>query len=338
MKVFIAGFGTIGKKFLELICIKNQDFQKTYGEEIKVVGVVDSKSYEASKDGVCALTVLGNKTMNGKCGSKARGKMSCVDVMKLVDFDVLVECTPTNIVDGGEGLENILYALRKGKDVITVNKGPLALKFSELKKIADKKGCIFRYEGSVGGGMPLINVCKESLAGQKIKSIHGIFNGTCNYILSKMDEGISFGQALKEAQLMGYAEADPTYDVKGIDCAAKVAILANSIFGKNVTIKDIDVTGIDVITEDAVAMAAKQGMVIRLIGEIKENKLTASPRLIPRGHPLSRSGTDNIAIINTELAGMVTVSGIGAGGAETASAVLSDLNYIYEKRIGKVKN
>ena len=332
MKVFISGFGTVGQGVMELITMKSIEMSDYVDEPVQIVGVMDSKSYILKEDGLCALCVLGRKKTKGRCGEDLREGKEGKDILDMVDFDVLIECTPTNIDDGGEGLKNIEYALSKGKDVITVNKGPLALKFKELMDIADKNGCIFRYEGSVGGAMPIINLCKEGLAGQKIRSILGIFNGTCNFILSRMDSGMPFEQALKEAQQLGYAEADPTYDIKGIDSACKVTILANSVFGRNVTIKDVSINGVDTITQDAIALAKDQGMVIRLIGEVSEDKLEVSPRLIPEGHPLSIKGTLNPAVVQTDFAGPITVSGRGAGRNETASAIFSDLIYIMRKK------
>ena len=173
--------------------------------------------------------------------------------------------------------------------------------------------------------MPIINLCNDALAGQKIKSIQGIFNGTCNFILSRMDGGLPFDHALKEAQQLGYAETDPTNDIEGYDSASKVVILANSVFGMNAKFKDVSITGITAVTSEAIALARESGMVIRLIGEVSKDKLEVSPRLIPKGHPLSISGSLNTALINTDLAGPITVSGRGAGRKETASAILSDL-------------
>ena len=331
MKVFISGFGTVGQGVFELLLLKLDLLDSMGG--VKVVGIMDSKSYSVDNDkGICGLCAIGGKKLSGKVGKNDRNGMEGKDILDLADYDVLIECTPTNIEDGGEGLRNIRHALEKGKDVITVNKGPLALKFRELSDLAKKNGCIMRYEGSVGGAMPIINLCKEALAGQKIRSIHGIFNGTCNFILSRMDSGMPFQQALKEAQQLGYAEADPTYDIKGIDSACKVTILANSVFGRDVSIKDVSITGIDTISEEAVALAAENDMVIRLIGEVSDNKLNVSPRLIPKGHPLSLAGTLNMAVVETDCAGPITVSGRGAGRQETASAILSDLLAIMEER------
>ncbi|MBQ2486042.1 MAG: homoserine dehydrogenase, partial [Candidatus Methanomethylophilus sp.] len=254
-------------------------------------------------------------------------------VMDSVQYDLLIEVSPTDVETGGTGLKTIRHALECGKDVITVNKGPLALHFHDLIALAKKNGCKFRFEGSVGGAMPIINLCHENLKGEKISSIRGIFNGTCNYILSKMDNGQPFEQALKEAQQLGYAETDPTNDVEGYDAATKVVILANSVFHRDVSFKDVKITGITGITPDAIAQAKSHNMVIRLVGEITETRLEVAPRLIPIGHPLSISGTLNIAQIDADLAGPITITGRGAGKIETASAILSDLIAIMSMRL-----
>ena len=332
MKVFLSGFGTVGQGVMEVLMLKKPYLDKRLSEPVEFRGITDSRTYTVSDRDICALCALGNKSTTGKVGHDERNGKSVVEIMEMCDFDLLIETTPTNVEDGGEGLKNIRWALEHGKDVITVNKGPLALCFRELQDIADRNGCILRYEGSVGGIMPIINTCRDSLAGQKIKSIKGIFNGTCNFILSRMDSGLPFEQALKEAQQLGYAETDPTYDIEGYDSASKVVILANSVFGRDVKFKDVSVTGISTVTNEAVALASENGMVIRLIGEVSDTKLEVAPRLIPKGHPLSISGTLNTALIETDLAGPITVSGRGAGRKETASAILSDLIAIADER------
>ncbi len=330
MRIFLSGMGTVGQGVLEIISAKMPMLEERYGN-ITIAGVMDSKSYAISDEGLDIASVLEKKRTERRCGDDRNGLIG-PEILGKADYDILIECTPTNIDDGGEGLKNITAALENGKDVITVNKGPLALEFCKLMALADKKGSIMRFEGSVGGAMPIINLCREGLAGQNIRSINGIFNGTCNFILSRMDRGMPFDQALKEAQQLGYAEADPTYDIKGIDSACKVAILANAVFGRDVTIKDVSINGIDTITDGAIALAKDHDMVIRLIGEVSKDKLDVSPRLIPKGHPLSLTGTLNTAVIQTDFAGPITVSGRGAGRSETASAILSDLIYILEAR------
>ena len=330
MRVFICGFGTVGQGVAEVIASRKKYFSDRFGQNVDIVGVMDSKTFSIDGNGMDPLELISRKKETRKVGTETY--TDSVNVLDSVDYDLLVEVSPTDVKTGGVGLINIRHALETGKDVITVNKGPLALKFNELTELAEKNGCRFRFEGSVGGAMPIINLCRENLAGEKINSIRGIFNGTCNFILSKMDKGQPFEQALKEAQQMGYAETDPTNDIEGYDSACKVVILANSVFGRDVTFKDVQITGITSITEEAIALAASRNMVIRLIGEVSDTKLEVSPRLIPKGHPLSISGTLNTAQILSDLAGPVTVSGRGAGRLETASAVLSDLIAIMNER------
>ena len=332
MKAFICGFGTIGQSVARVIKEKQEFFKERYGEPLIIVGALDSRSFVTDPEGLDADVLLESKKTKGTVGDKVYREIK--DALDSIDFDILIEVTSTDINTGGVGLDNIKYALKHDKDVVTANKGPLALKYKELMNLADEHNRYLLFEGTVGGAMPIINLNKYDLAGQKIKSIRGIFNGTCNYILTKMDSGQPFEQALKEAQQQGYAETDPTNDVEGYDSACKVVILANSIFGRNVTFKDVDITGITTINSDAIALAKSNDMVIRLIGEVSANKLEVAPRLIPRGHPLSLPGTLNTAEIITEYAGPITVSGIGAGGIETASAILSDLIDIMDERIG----
>ena len=332
MKAFVCGFGTIGQSIARVIKEKQEFFTKRYREPLTLVGALDSRSYIADPDGLDIDAVIEAKNETGKVGDREYKDIR--EALDSVDYDILIEVTSTDIETGGVGLTNIRYALEHGKDVVTANKGPLALRYRELTDLADKHDRYLLFEGTVGGAMPIINLNKYDLAGQNIKSIRGIFNGTCNYILTKMDDGQPFEQALKEAQQQGYAETDPTNDVEGYDSACKVVILANTIFGRNATLDDVDITGITTINSDAVALAQNNGMVIRLIGEISPTKLEVAPRLIPRGHPLSLPGTLNTAEIITEYAGPITVSGIGAGGLETASAILSDIIDIMDERIG----
>lgn len=330
MRVFICGFGTVGQGFAEVLARRMDFLEERYGCPILVTGAMDSKTYVLDRNGLDPLDLVATKQRTGRVGED-----EYTDSTRVLDqaaYDILVEVSPTDIKTGGAGLRNITHALENRKDVITVNKGPLALKFNELITLARRNKCKFRFEGSVGGAMPIINLCRENLRGEKIESIRGIFNGTCNFILSKMDKGQPFDQVLKEAQQMGYAETDPTNDIEGYDSACKVAILANSVFGRNVTFDDVKITGITGITEEAIALAASRNMVIRLIGEVSETKLEVGPRLVPRGHPLSISGTLNTAQIISDLAGPITVSGRGAGRTETASAILSDLISIMDER------
>lgn len=332
MDILIAGFGVVGQGVAEAIRDKRELFTTRFGEEVRIVGALDSSSYEIDPTGLDPSRLINQKLSTGKVGRKELDT-DLREITQRLDYDTLIDVTPTNILNAEPGYTNIRSALEAGRNVITSNKGPLALKFRDISRLAAKNGVHLRYEGSVGGAMPVINLSRELLMGEKIYSLRGILNGTCNFILHRMkEEGLPFDSALREAQELGYAERDPTYDIDGIDSACKLAILANAIFDMDVTYSDVLRTGIRGVTEEAIALATEQKKVIRLIGEISENKLEVSPRLVPRGHPLSIGGTLNMVQLITDLAGDITVAGRGAGKKETASAILSDMLAVLKDR------
>lgn len=212
--------------------------------------------------------------------------ISGLEVMNEVEYDCLVEVTPTNIEDGEPARTHILTAFRAGKDVVTSNKGPLALSYSKLIDEARSNGVQFKFEASVGGAMPILNFAHETLAGCDINSVFGILNGTTNFILSRMaKEGSSYEQTLNEAQQLGIAETNPAQDVDGIDAACKVVILANSILGRDVSFKDVEINGISKITPEAISLAKKEGYLIKLIGEASMKLWKYPHALSGKDHP-----------------------------------------------------
>lgn len=308
-KLSIIGFGAVGQGVATLV-------QKL--PQVKVVAVADSK-------GVSLMPDLDDVLARKRAGQPiANSDLTALDVIRTIDHDIVVEVTPTNVIHGEPGLTHVREALRNRRNVVTSNKGPLVVAFSELNQLARASGVALRYEATVGGAMPIINLIRDTLAGTRVLDIRGVLNGTCNYILTRMvEEGLDYDQVLSEAQDMGIAEADPTYDVTGIDTACKVVILANAFFSRNVTFEDVSITGIERITLDALQLAWQRGYAVKLIGDVQE--LSVSPKLISLRHPLNVSGTLNAASILTETAGEITVTGKGAGSIETASAILSDV-------------
>ncbi|WP_292460777.1 homoserine dehydrogenase [Methanothermococcus sp.] len=332
MKVILVGFGVIGKGVVKVIDKKKNHLKSKYGLDLKIVAICDRSGAAIDENGLDLKTALKVKEETGKISNyPEKGKnMSIVDVIKTVDADAIVEATPTNIETGEPAKTHMIEAFKNGKHVITANKGPLALYFNELTSYAEKYNKIFRYEASVGGAMPIINLAKETLAGNEITEIKGILNGTTNYILTKMEkEKLDFDTVLKEAQELGIAETNPHQDISGLDTAAKIVILANSIMNKNVSIKDVKLEGITRITPEALTMANKSGYTIKLIGEVSENKLEVGPKLIPIDDPMNVKGSLNVAMLNTDLAKEVVVVGRGAGDIETSSAILSDIISVY---------
>ncbi|HEX7575364.1 MAG TPA: homoserine dehydrogenase [Candidatus Methanoperedens sp.] len=324
-RISIIGFGAVGQGVARSILSK-QEYLNKQGIDLHVVGISDSKGCEINEKGIDIEAALLRKKQKG---SVALGAGIGIDIIRDVEHDIVVEVTPTNINNGEPGLGNMRDAFDSGKHVVTSNKGPLALHFSELKELAEDNGLFFRYEATVGGAVPIFNLVHEALAGNTVLGIEGILNGTCNYILTRMsDERMPYDLVLKEAQELGFAETDPTYDVEGIDSAIKLVIIANSVFSQAATYKDVDVTGINKITPEALELANKNDYVVKLVCEARNGNLTVAPRLVPKRHPLAVGGTLNVASILTDLAGRITISGKGAGSIETASSILSDILYI----------
>jgi homoserine dehydrogenase len=325
VKLSIIGFGAVGKG-LASVLINKQDYFKTIGLDLRVVAIADSHGAYIDPEGIDLKAALKKKK---ESGTIAVSSTSSLDVIKNISHDIMIEATPTNIKEGEPGLTHILEAFRHNIHVVTSNKGPLSLQYERLCNEAKLNGVMFKFEATVGGAMPIINLALDALAGNRIICIEGILNGTCNYILSRMtEEFLSYEQALGQAQELGIAETDPSYDVEGIDTACKLVILANSIFGMKVAYKDVTVTGITKITSEALSLAGAEGKVIRLIGEVQDGKkqiLRVAPRLVPKQNPLAVEGTLNVALLKTDTAGPICISGKGAGSMETASAILSDI-------------
>lgn len=334
-KVIIMGFGAVGQGVARAISMKKDLIKEKTGVAVKVVAAADSSSSAISQDGLDEELLVEIKNKEGKLS--AYPEFGCdksgEDVLDAVEYDCLIEATPTNIVDAEPAFSLTLKAFSQGKDVVTSNKGHLALKFSEVVGAAEKAGVEFKYEASVGGAMPIINFTKDTLASCGIKSIVGILNGTTNYILSRMtSEGSAYDVTLKESQELGIAETDPTQDVEGIDAACKTVILANSLLGIDATYSDVKVEGISNINSQAIELAKKDNYLIKLIAEVSPDNLQVSPRLVKIGSSYDVSGTLNMATIKTDLAGEVTVMGLGAGSLETASAMLTDLISILKNK------
>ncbi|MCL2687333.1 MAG: homoserine dehydrogenase [Methanobrevibacter sp.] len=328
LKIILMGFGAVGKGVAKAISVKKDNIKEKYGVTLKLVAVADSSSSAISESGLDEDLLLKTKETSGNLASYPEfgSKINGEEVLDVVEYDLLVEATPTNINDGEPAKSLTLKAFNSKKDVVTSNKGHLALFFSEMNEVAEKNNVQFKYEASVGGAMPIINFAEETLPSSKISSIIGILNGTTNYILSRMtSEGSSYKNTLQESQQLGIAETDPTQDVEGIDAACKTVILANSILGIDATYSDVEVVGISKITSEAIQLADKEGYLIKLIAEVSKDALKVSPRLVKKNSPYAVDGTLNMATIKTDLADEVTVVGKGAGSLETASAMLTDV-------------
>jgi len=336
-RIGLIGFGNVGQGFVRVLARKEVMLREKYGFNFKIVGIADPvKGSVFDPNGLDPrkLIELVDRYGNIKAYEGGRKDIDSLTLCRSGDVDIIVEVTPTNVKTGEPGLTHIREALSNGKHVVTSNKGPIALAYRELKELAEKKGVMLRFEGTVLSGTPAINLALESLAGAEISKVEGIVNGTTNFILTKMEEGLTFEEALKEAQRLGYAEADPTADIEGWDAAVKAVIIANVIMGASITLNDVEREGISRISREDVANALKEGKKIKLLAEVvkEDGRVRASvkPTKIPLTHPLAGvSGPINALTLHTDTLGRVTIIGPGAGRVETGQAILSDVLAIH---------
>jgi homoserine dehydrogenase len=328
VRIILIGCGVVGQSFARILVRREAELVKNYGFHPRVVAIIDRGGAVINPKGLDLEKMLALKVKKGTvAASREYGRLatSALDVMESVEAEAMVEATPTNIKDGEPGLSHIKTAFKTGKHVVTTNKGPLAIALPALTELAEYNKVYLRFSGTVGAGTPVLALAKKCLLGDRIVSIRGILNGTTNYILTEMDEKrITFQQSLEKAQKLGYAETDPSMDVDGIDAACKLVIMANWIMNKKVTLKDVDVQGIRNVTPQVLEEAAKRNCTIKLIGSINNN-LKVKPTEISRHDPMSVGGVLNAVTFVSEFAGEETIIGRGAGGMETASAILRDL-------------
>ncbi|MHA1728347.1 MAG: homoserine dehydrogenase [Promethearchaeota archaeon] len=320
----IVGMGVVGRSILKIFNNNRENYKKKYGKDFLFTAIFEYDGAFFNEEGLNIGEILNTENIrNLKCwkyGVKAE------NFIPNIKCDIIIETTPVNPDTGEPALTHIKKALNSGKHVVTSNKAPFYLKYSEIIEIAKKNNVSVGFESTVGSAIPLLAV-KKILAGNKIKKIAAILNGTSNYILTRMaNEGINFNLALKEAQELGYAESDPSLDINGYDTAGKLVILANHLMGMNKTIEDVRINGITSVNKDMIELARKDKKLIKQLGIVKENgELEVSMKLIPNNSPLALDGTLNGVFFDTELAGEIVFTGRGAGGPEAAAGVISDI-------------
>jgi homoserine dehydrogenase len=327
LKLALLGCGSVGSQVVRLLHEQADDLTARVGAPIELVGVAVRRP-EAQRDAEVPAELLTTDAQ----GLVSRG-----------DLDLVIE-----VIGGIEPARSlILSALEHGASVVTANKALLAEDGSALFAAAEKAGRDLYYEAAVAGAIPILRPLRESLAGDRVRRVLGIVNGTTNFILDKMDtSGTGFSEALEEAQELGYAEADPTADVEGFDAAAKAAILASLAFHTRVTAADVYREGISDVSAADVASAREMGCVVKLLAicELSEGpdgpavSARVHPAMIPRSHPLaSVREAYNAVFVESEAAGQLMFYGPGAGGAPTASAVLGDLVTVARNRLNDVR-
>lgn len=330
-KIALVGCGNVGTALLEILHEKKAELAAKYDFKYEVTLITDlMKGTLSAPCGIDLGLALDELKANRSFMNlpQARGELgTLLDSSKAT---MMAEATPTNVKTGEPGLSNIRTAIARGISVTTTNKGPLAVAWEELKKTAKCCGAQLRYEGVVMSGTPLIEMLERGMAGDTVIKFEGILNGTTNFILTKMEEGMSYPDALEEAKRLGYAESDPTGDIEGWDAAAKVAILARIVFGKKMPVDTIERMGIAEVSPEKIAEARNAGYRIKPVAGVENIngilKGYVTPKEIPFSHPLaSVAGAANALTVTSEHLGEVTLSGPGAGRRETGQALLADL-------------
>ena len=321
LRVGIAGLGTVGASVARVLHDKAAELTRQCGRRIAVAAV--SARDKARDRGVDLAGVAWFDDP--------------VALAKSDGIDVFVE-----LIGGADGPARacVEAALSAGRHVVTANKALLARHGLELAAIAEKNGVLLNYEAAVAGGIPVIKTLREALAGNTVSRVFGILNGTCNYILTRMEaEGLSFEACLADAQRLGYAEADPTFDIEGHDTAHKLAILTSLAFGSRIAPDDIYLEGISNITQADIRAAAELGYRIKLLGVAQRTddgiEQRVHPTMVPTASVIAQvNGVTNAVAIETDIVGELLLSGPGAGGNATASAVVGDLADIAKSRPG----
>ena len=321
LRVGIAGLGTVGASVVRVLHDKAAELTRQCGREIVVAAV---SARDARRDR----------------GIDLSGAEWFDDPVKLAEkaaIDVFVE-----LIGGDEGPARacVRAALDAGRHVVTANKALLAKHGVALAEVAEKKGVLLNYEAAGAGGIPVIKTMREAMAGNTVSRVFGILNGTCNYILTRMEaEGLSFEECLKDAQRLGYAEADPTFDIEGNDTAHKLSILTSLAFGTRIAADDIYLEGISNITQADIRAASELGYRIKLLGVAQRTETgieqRVHPTMVPTASVIAQvHGVTNAVAIETDILGELLLSGPGAGGNATASAVVGDIADIAKSRPG----
>lgn len=332
--IALIGFGTVAKGLCEILKEKKSYLDNKYNFNYSIVAVADLVYGNAYNPNGLDVDQMIKEADAKQKFTKDLTDLETVDLIKECNANVVCELTFTDLKTGGPAIDFCKAALSSGKHIVTSNKGPAALYYPEMKKLADENGVKFMIEGTVVAGTPIINLTDGPLAGCEISKIRGILNGTTNYMLTEMEKGMDYEDVLKVAQDLGYAEADPTGDVEGHDARGKVTILANVVMGASLKISDVSCEGITKISKADIADAKAKNARWKLIGSVekKDGKVSGSvaPEMIDLSHPLAGvMGATNALTFTTDLLGDVTIVGAGAGKIETGFSILTDMLAIH---------
>jgi len=327
VNIVLVGFGKVGKAFFRIACEKRDLCLQQYGLDIQFKAIFEESGMLSSLNHLNIEDLLANNI-------DWRPGIRLDSVLEKERAGVLVECTPSNIKKGEPGLSHLHQALDRGWHVVTANKGPLVVDFPGLKRKAKEKHLALKFSGATAAALPTLDVALFSLAGAEITGIEGILNGTTNYILTRMEDGMDYREALREAQAKGIAESDPSLDVEGWDTASKILLIANEVLGTEFSMKDVKVEGITNISPHIVNQARKKGKSLKLLGKLTkikdEFKIEVALSAIDDSNPLfGVDGANKGITFTTDTMDKVTVSGGKSDPRGAGASLLKDIINIY---------
>jgi len=333
IKTAIVGLGNVNRNLLNILVQKRERLARNYGIEFLIVLIADSSGVACNKNGYDPSAIISAKA-SGKHVADMEGALpgqSVTDALSNSSCDLVFEASPVDLKTGGPGLIVTRAALGRGISVVLANKGPIVVAYQELHQLAKDNNAAIKYSATVCGGLPILNIAERDFVAGDILSLRGVFNATSNFILDQMSEGISYGDALSEAQTRGIAEADPTLDVEGWDTANKLLIIANTILKADITLDDIAVSGISDITPEFLTSEKRKGNVVKLIASAHEGHFSVSPMTLPATDFLSQClGWEMGVEMHTDIYGVNYYKLWEREPIPTAASMLRDAVHIFE--------
>jgi len=342
LRIAFVGFGSVGRRFAERLAGPYARVLRSAGVKPRITGIATARHGSAVDArglpiGRCLAAVRAGRSL----GAFHRGAPvgSGMDFIRRVPADVLVEATPLDPRRGQPAVDHVRAALRRGLHVVTANKGPLAFAYRSLKRLAERRARRFLFESAVMDGAPVFNMVERCLPGARVIGFRGTLNSTTSLVIDRMEQGATASAAVREAQSMGIAEADPSHDLDGWDAAVKGCALARVLMGASVPIARVHRRGIRGLSAAAVRAAAREGRHFRLVTRAERVRggvrVSVAPESLPASDPLCGAGSDSALVLETDLAGEIAVLERGGTVEQTAYGLLADLVTVAHVHAGR---
>ncbi|HUW95611.1 MAG TPA: homoserine dehydrogenase [Anaerolineae bacterium] len=339
VRILLIGLGNLGRRLCDILDEKGPHLEAHYGLRLVVVGASDSRGSAYDEAGLDLAQISQIKQAGGTVADYPRvgsSRETASDLVTHRDADVLCEASPVNLDQGAEpGLTYIRTALKRGMHVVTPNKGPLVVAYGELHNLAEQHGVQLRFDGTVAGGLPAINLGQRDLRGATVDRIEAVPNLTTGYILELLGDGLSWEEARERAREEGSLEADPSFDLHGWDAAVKLVILVNAVMSIPAKLEDVDRTGITGLSQDKLMEARKAGRLYKLLATAKRRAdggadLRVAPTMMPSDHLLGRLGRKQMGVVyHTDIYGTIMAAIDEPTPVPSAATMLRDVIDIY---------